>query len=58
MKKYTLRYETKAWYEVEVMAENEQAAINKLEHGDVRRYTANKELEDEDLTPTDIQVVD
>lgn len=40
------------------MAENEQAAINKLDHGDVRRYTANKELEDEDLTPTDIQVIE
>ncbi|HAT54341.1 MAG TPA: hypothetical protein DCW31_03715 [Lactobacillus sp.] len=60
-KKFTLRYETKAWYEIDVAAKDEQSAINKLKYstyGDFEKTTMNKKLEDEDLTPTDIQVVE
>ncbi|WP_143463242.1 hypothetical protein [Levilactobacillus enshiensis] len=61
MYKFLVRYETKAWYEVEVMADTSEDAVAQIQNAEVEeleRLTADKRLEDEDLTPLDIQVVD
>lgn len=61
MNKFLVRYETKAWYEVEITADTSEDAVAKIqdaEASELERLTADKRLEDEDLTPLDVQVVD
>lgn len=58
MRKYVVRYQTKSWYEVEVLADNPENAVKLVKNAkdaDLINLTINSHLEDEDLTPADVQ---
>jgi len=59
-KVYTVRFETKAWYEAEVIASSETEAIDAIKEAPTEELglkEAGFTLEDEDMTPLDVQVV-
>lgn len=58
MRKFTVRYETKSWYEIEVEANYPEDAVAKVKNAGAEELailTADKRLENENLTPTDVQ---